>query len=75
MYSPFFDTVTINLPSTSKPLQIIAPGASTKPYVKSLRIDGKEINEPIIKHAQIAYGGVIEFEMSDKPQAWASSTM
>ncbi|KAI9455755.1 glycosyl hydrolase family 92-domain-containing protein [Lactarius psammicola] len=73
--SPFFDAVTINLPDTSQPLHIIAPGASTKLYVKSLRINGKEVNEPIIKHSQIAYGGVIEFEMSDQPQAWASSTI
>jgi putative alpha-1,2-mannosidase len=74
-YSPFFDAVTIDLPGTSQPLQIVAPGASTKPYVKSLKINGKEVNEPIIKHSQIAYGGVIEFEMSDQPQAWASSTI
>jgi putative alpha-1,2-mannosidase len=73
--SPFFDAVTINLPSTSKPLHIIAPGANTKLYVKSLRIDGKALNEPIIKHSQIAFGGVIEFEMSDQPQAWASSAL
>ncbi|KAH9057785.1 glycosyl hydrolase family 92-domain-containing protein [Lactarius vividus] len=73
--SPFFDAVTINLPVTSQPLHVIAPGARTKPYVKSLRINGKEVNEPIIKHSQIAYGGVIEFEMSDQPQAWASLTI
>ncbi|KAH9029473.1 glycosyl hydrolase family 92-domain-containing protein [Lactarius hengduanensis] len=73
--SPFFDAVTINLPFASQPLHVIAPGASTKLYVKSLRINGKEVNEPIIKHSQIAYGGVIEFEMSDQPQAWASSTI
>ena len=69
MNSPFFDAVTINLPDASQPLHIIAPGASTKLYVKSLRINGKELNEPIIKHSQIAHGGVIEFEMSDRPQA------
>ncbi|KAF8261269.1 glycosyl hydrolase family 92-domain-containing protein [Lactarius quietus] len=64
-----------SLPATSQPLHIIAPGASTKLYVKSLRINGKEVNEPTIKHSQIAYGGVIEFEMCDTPQAWASSTI
>jgi putative alpha-1,2-mannosidase len=73
--SPFFDAVTINLPATSQPLHIFAPGASTKLYVKSLRINGKEVNEPVVDHSQIAYGGVIEFEMSDQPQAWASSTI
>ena len=75
MNSPIFDTVTINLPSTSQPLHIIVPGASTKPYVKSLSINGKEVNEPIIKHSQIVCGGVIEYEMHDLLQAWAFSTI
>ena len=73
MNSPFFDAINIDLPAASQPLHIFAPGASTKLYVKSLKINGQEVNEPIIDHSQIAYGGVIEFEMSDQPQAWASS--
>ena len=34
---------------------------------RELIIDGKEVNEPIIKHSRIPYGSVIEFEMCDMP--------
>lgn len=73
--SPFFDQITIDLPGARQPLHIIALGATTKPYVKSLKINGKEMHKPVIRHSQIAYGGTIEFEMSGEPQAWASSTV
>ncbi|KIJ44801.1 glycoside hydrolase family 92 protein [Sphaerobolus stellatus SS14] len=70
--SPFFENVTINLPGVSKPLVIRAPGASTKPYVKSLTVNGKPISEPILTHDQIANGGEIVFSMSDVPEEWGS---
>ncbi|KAI0260975.1 glycosyl hydrolase family 92-domain-containing protein [Gloeopeniophorella convolvens] len=73
--SPFFDAITVDLPASHQPLRIIAPGAMTKPYVKSLKVDGKIVSEPVIKHSQIANGSTIEFEMSAEPQAWASSTV
>ncbi|KAI0795422.1 glycoside hydrolase family 92 protein [Abortiporus biennis] len=73
--TPFFDKVTINLPAASKPLVISSPGASTKPYIKSLNVNGKCTSKPIFKHSDIKDGGLIEFEMSDKPEKWASSTL
>ena len=53
-------------------LAIIAPGAQTKPYVKSLAINGVAITWPIIHHDQIANGGSVVFEMSDKVEAWGN---
>ena len=75
LYRPFFDKVTVHLPNAQLPLVISAPGASSKPYIKSLTIDGEAHNSPIIQHAQISQGAVLVFEMSDTPQAWASSTL
>lgn len=74
-YRPFFDNVEINFPNAEKPLKISSKGAPNKPYVKSLKVNGKSLKTPIIKHDQIALGGNIEFEMSGKPEAWASSTL
>ncbi|KAF8574017.1 glycoside hydrolase family 92 protein [Ramaria rubella] len=71
--TPFFDKVTINLPGVSRPLVIRAAGAATKPYVRSLTVNGKSIGEPILNHDQIAKGGEITFEMSDTPQGWGSA--
>lgn len=53
-------------------LTIIAPGAQTKPYVKSLTINGEAVTWPIIHHDQIANGGSVVFEMSDKVEAWGN---
>jgi hypothetical protein len=58
-YSPFFEKILIELdvPSTTgwlkRKLSITTPGAHTKPYIKSLTINNKNIKKPIIKHAQL----------------------
>src|SRR5258707_12314661 len=84
LFSPFFEKITINLdvPSTNgwfkRKLSITAPGARSKPYVKSLTIDGIKIEKPIIKHAQLIgwesdHPEVkVEFEMSDKIEKWGN---
>ena len=70
--TPLFDKVTIDLPGVRQPLVILANGAATKQYVRSLTVNGKSISEPILDHGQIAGGGDIVFEMSDTPQPWGS---
>ncbi|KAF8547214.1 glycoside hydrolase family 92 protein [Imleria badia] len=70
--SPFFDKVSIDLPSSSERLDIISPGAPSKPYVHSLSVDGRNVEEPIFRHDQIAQGGVLSFQMRDTPQAWGN---
>ncbi|KAF5386538.1 hypothetical protein D9757_005919 [Collybiopsis confluens] len=54
-------------------LRIRAPGAETKPYVRSLRINGRVVEaweEPLISHDEIRYGGMLEFEMSETAENW-----
>ncbi|KAJ3492674.1 hypothetical protein NLJ89_g11184 [Agrocybe chaxingu] len=78
--SPFFEKITIDLdspssqgaPSPPRKLSITAIGARTKPYVKSLTIDGVPVNEPIIKHSQIADGAEVIFEMSEMAEVWGN---
>jgi putative alpha-1,2-mannosidase len=70
--SPFFDKVTIDFPGSARPLTILAPGAPSKLYVRSLSVNGETVREPVIKHEQIVGGGQIVFEMSDVPEAWGS---
>ena len=72
---PFFDKVTIDLPAAPQPLVITSTGAPTKPYIKSVTVNGRALSAPILTHADIASGGRIEFEMSGTPQAWASGTL
>lgn len=70
--SPFFDKVTIDLPGSQHPLVIHAVGAATKPYVRSLTVNGIKLDEPILDHWQIAGGGEMVFEMKDIPQLWGT---
>ena len=72
---PFFDKVTLHLPRAKHPLVISSKGAPHKPYIKSVSVNGKKVHSPVITHADIAAGGHLKFEMSDKPQAWSSSTL
>ena len=57
---------------TSKKLHISAPGASTKPYIKSLTVNGEKVPVPIIRHEQIAHGAEVVFEMSDRVERWGN---
>ncbi|CAG8895542.1 unnamed protein product [Penicillium nalgiovense] len=81
--TPFFEEVSIRLPigastggdlasGIDRTLKISAPGASTKPYVGSLKVDGKRINTPILKHSQLVHAASIGFEMSSTPASWGS---
>lgn len=80
LYRPFFEEITINLPippssvsQAKRLLTIKAPGAQTKPYIKSLKIDGQDINTPVIRHEQIANGAMVVFEMSDTIESWGNN--
>jgi len=78
--SPFFDKITIDLPPTpqkkgSRKLTITAKDAPTKPYIKSLTVNGKRVETPVIRHEDIADGGEIVFEMSDVVEEWGNALL
>ncbi len=77
--SPWFEKVTIRFPAGASTggiggeehmLTITAPGAVTKPFVKSLSVDGVEIHRPLLRHKQIVTAKSIAFEMAENPQPW-----
>ncbi|KAG6896377.1 hypothetical protein C0992_008697 [Termitomyces sp. T32_za158] len=77
--SPFFDKVTVRLPprpehkaDQSRTLTIIATGAPTKPYIRSLTVNGRRVDVPIIKHEDLIDGGEIVFEMSERVEEWGN---
>ena len=65
---PFFKKITLDLSFPEKnTLTIIARNFSPDNiYVKSIRIDGKALNEPFIKYSDLFNHKLIEFEMSNK---------
>lgn len=82
--TPFFEKVSVRLPAgvatggdalgeKEKTLVISAPGATTKPYIKSLKVDGKDIRMPLLKHGDIVHAEKIDFEMSETPTSWGTT--
>ncbi len=65
--SPYFTEAVLDL-EDGKTLKILAPNTSKEnKYIQSVKFNGKEITSPQIPHSLIKDGGVLEFEMSDKP--------
>ncbi|KAH9812635.1 hypothetical protein Tdes44962_MAKER05762 [Teratosphaeria destructans] len=77
--SPFFEKVTIRWPrgvstggmgGEERTLVITAPGAVSSPFVKGLKVDGREVQRAVLTHWDIVGAESIEFEMIDVPQDW-----
>ncbi|KAG9309751.1 glycoside hydrolase family 92 protein [Chiua virens] len=66
--------VSIDLPASGR-LEVVSPGAPTKPFVHALSINGRQTRDPIVRHEEIARGGVLVFEMQETSQAWASGSL
>ena len=65
--APYVPYVRLTL-DNGKTLEIRADGVSdVKRYVKSVLLNGKTLTRRYITHQEILDGGVLEFQMSDKP--------
>lgn len=65
--APYLPYAKIQLPN-NKLLEIRAKGVSDKyRYVKSVRLNGRPYRKTYITHGDLLKGGVLEFEMSRKP--------
>lgn len=65
--SPIFPEVILHL-GNGKNFRIVAKNVSEENfYIRSSKLNGKEYNKPWIDYKDILKGGILEFEMSDKP--------
>lgn len=73
--SPVFNHVKMTL-SNGKVLEIKANQASSEnKYIQSARLNGQPLNQAWFNHADIAQGGLLEFEMGPKANKdWGMST-
>lgn len=76
--SPLFSTIDIDLPhphdrmKADIPLRIRAPDAPHKKYVAGVTVNGRALDRPILKHADLISGGEILFAMSAERTDWGS---
>ena len=77
--APFFEKISICFPASAATgglggqehtLVIAAPGAVEKPFVKSLKVDGVNVEKPLLHHMQIVTANRLDFEMEATPQSW-----
>ena len=65
--SPLFESSKIHL-ENGKTFEVRARGVSEEcKYIQSARLDGETLSEPLISHAAIMAGGVLELEMGPLP--------
>jgi putative alpha-1,2-mannosidase len=68
--APSFSKITIRLtePHPDKTITIIAHNLSkTNIYVKQIKLDGRVLDKPFIKHSELIKAEMLEFEMTDAP--------
>jgi len=70
--TPAFDRIPIHLKG-KKTFVIEAPGASTGLlYPRAVRLNGRALAEPRVRYEDVVKGGVLEFELADRPDdSWA----
>ncbi len=65
--TPIFDNIKIDL-ENGNPLEIKTKNFSDENYyIQSVTFNGKKINSAIITHEQLMEGGVLEYELGNKP--------
>ena len=68
--APVFTKTTIRL-EHGRAFIVSAPGASeTTPYITGATLNGHRLDRAWLKHDELARGGRLELELSDKPGAW-----
>ena len=64
---PWFPKATINLPNGKKVNITVKNYGKDNKYIKSMKLNGKEMPEPFFTHEDIVNGADFEFEMSATP--------
>ncbi len=71
--SPLFRKVTLDLPGGKRFIVSAPRNSETNLYIQSARLNGQPLDIPIVTHAQIEAGGLLEFDMGPTPSQWASN--
>jgi predicted alpha-1,2-mannosidase len=73
--SPIFDKVEMTLPQSGQVITITAPGAKDKVYVERLKLNGRLMTSPILKHSDLIVAKELAFTMSHRPQTFFQNTV
>lgn len=63
---PWFPHAEVNLPNGKKAVIDVKNFSKDNKYIKSMKLNGKELDKPFFTHDDILAGATLEFEMADK---------
>jgi predicted alpha-1,2-mannosidase len=64
---PIFDEVSIQLKDGKEFVVRTINNSRTNKFIKSIKLNGKELDTPFFSHSDLAAGGVLEILMADQP--------
>jgi putative alpha-1,2-mannosidase len=71
--SPMFGKMSMKL-GNGKTFTVVAKNSGAgNVYIQSATLNGKPLNEPVIRYSDIMQGSRLEFVMGPQPSKWASS--
>jgi len=71
--SPLFPDATINLPGGRTFIILAVNNSKDNVYIQSAKLNGKPLDRPWLRHAEIINGGKLEFVMGPRPnKSWGS---
>ncbi|WP_433340384.1 GH92 family glycosyl hydrolase [Streptomyces sp. CA-253872] len=71
--APLFDKVTIRSQDSTRTLRLNAPGTTgDRPYVRSLKVNGRTSTASWVGEDFARRGGTLDFTMAAKPGAWGT---
>jgi len=67
---PLFENLKVNLPNGKQFAVKVNNFSKDNKYIMSATVNGRELKEPFINHADIMEGGELVLEMTDQPTVW-----
>ena len=66
LHVPAAERIRFRLPASGKDFTILAPGARRgRSTFKSVKLNGKPLTEPFVRHADLLAGGTLSFELKN----------
>ena len=70
--SPLVQAARLQLGNGNSLQILVSPQSATKPYIQAVRLNGRRIEGPVLRHSDLMQGGLLEFDMSDVPPTGAA---
>jgi predicted alpha-1,2-mannosidase len=71
--SPLFERISLALAGGRRFTVTARNNSAQNVYVQSAKLNGKPLDQPVVRYAEIVRGGTLEFVMGPEPAPWAAN--